>query len=145
MDSDVRPADAATVDHARQSAAPAEHGIDLGHDVWLAPASRHNDARVSYCTHRIYRNGVEIGRVDYQICHTCKVVLLGEIRLDRDRRRGIGTRVVGRLCRHLAGHRWAITPGKPGARPFWDRIRAAYPAEYLPCAHDQVGCSHLLF
>ena len=31
------------------------------------------------------------------------------------------------------------------SRPFWDRIRAVYPGEYLLSARQHVGCTHLLF
>ncbi|MFC9249988.1 hypothetical protein [Amycolatopsis thailandensis] len=125
---------------------PATHGIDLGDEVWLSPSQPgHDGETVTFHAHRIYRSGVEIGGVDYQVCHACRAVLLGELALaDEEQRHGLGTRVLDRLRRDLPGYRWAITPEKPAARPFWDRIRATHPGEY-GLGVRSFECAHLLF
>jgi hypothetical protein len=72
--------------------------------------------------------------------------MLGEIGLvDTEQRRGIGARVLAQLRADLPGYRRFITPEKTASRPFWDRIRAVYPGEYLLSARQHVGCTHLLF
>ncbi len=134
------------MDKATWPISPATRGIDLGDEVWLNPSqTRHDGGTVTFHTHRIYRGAVEAGGIDYQVCHACRTVLLGELELaEQEQRHGIGSRVLDRLRRDLPGYRWSITPEKPAARPFWDRIRATHPGDYALGAR-QFGCSHLLF
>lgn len=83
--------------------------------------------------------------IDYQVCHSCRTVLLGELELVDDvQRHGIGSRVLARLRRDLPGYRWAITPEKPSAWPFWDAIRATHPGQN-DLGVRPLGCDRLLF
>ncbi|MEV6908719.1 hypothetical protein [Amycolatopsis sp. NPDC051071] len=118
------------MDKARETATPGAHGAGLGSEVWLGPDRRRHDGdTVTFHGHRIYLGriylgriylgrfylgGVEIGRVDCHVCHACRAVLLGEIRLFDHRRRGIGTHVLDRLRHGLPGYRWSITGGNTG-------------------------------
>jgi hypothetical protein len=122
-------------------------GTDLGDGVRIAPAHRQDDTpTTSSFVHHIYRSDRDIGSVDYQACHTCRAVMLGEIGLvDDEQRRGIGTRVLARLREELPGYQWFITPEKTASRPFWAQIRVTYPGEYLLSASQHLGCTHLLF
>lgn len=134
------------VDKATWPVTPATRTVDLGDEVWLSPSQpRFDGETVTFHVHRIYRGGVEISGIDYQVCHACKTALLGELELvDDAQRHGIGSRVLDRLRRDLPGYRWAITPEKATAQPFWDAIRRAYPGEYDLGARP-LGCTHLLF
>ncbi|RSD26420.1 hypothetical protein [Amycolatopsis eburnea] len=122
-------------------------GTDLGDGVRLSPGHSHvENAQVTAFEHKIYRDDVHIGSVDYDACHACRCVMLGEIGLvDNEQRRGIGTRVLAQLRTELPSYRWFITPEKTSSRPFWARIRATYPGEYLLGAREHLGCWHLLF
>lgn len=122
-------------------------GTGLGAGVRLSPARSHvENEQVTTVQHTIYRDDVRIGSVDYDACHTCRCVMLGEIGLtDAEQRHGIGTNVLAALRRQLPGYRWFITPETTPSRPFWARIRATYPGEYLLGARPHAGCSHLLY
>jgi hypothetical protein len=74
-------------------------GADLGDGVRLASGHRHaENAQVTAFQHTIYRDDVHIGSVDYDACHACRCVMLGEIGLvDDEQRHGIGTRVLAQL------------------------------------------------
>ncbi|MEV6909469.1 hypothetical protein [Amycolatopsis sp. NPDC051071] len=133
------------MDKTTWPAFPARRGVDLGDEVWLSPYRPRHDETVTFHVHRIYRAGTEIGTIDYQVCHACRTALIGELDLSEQvRRHGIGTRVLDQLRRDLPNYRWAITPEKPAARPFWDWIRAAHPGEY-GLGGRPLGCAHLLF
>ncbi|HEY3481140.1 MAG TPA: hypothetical protein VGL02_19790 [Streptomyces sp.] len=122
-------------------------GTHLAGGVRLSPAHPHTETpQVTAFQHAIYRDDVHIGSVDYDACHACRCVVLGEIGLvDDEQRHGLGTRVLAELRRQLPGYRWFITPEKTSSRPFWVKLRAAYPGEYLLGARRHLGCEHLLF
>ncbi len=152
------------MDKATWPAFPIRRGIDLGDEVQLNPSPPGHAGTVTFHAHRVYQAGTEVGGIDYRVCHACRTVLIGELALTDDtRRHGIGTRILDRLRRDLPGYRWAITPEKTAARPFWDSVRAAHPGDYRLAARpfwDSVraahpgdyrlgarllGCTHLLF
>ncbi|EFL12555.1 MULTISPECIES: hypothetical protein [Actinomycetes] len=124
---------------------PELGGVEFGNGVRLGPEHRHRDSdEVAWHQRRIYRDQTDIGGIDYWSCSACRWVLLGEIGLV-EQRRGIGTRVLAHLRTELPGYRWSITAAKSPSIPFWLRIRATYPDEYLYCGTGErpVHCPHV--
>lgn len=105
---------------------------------------RRESPEVTWMRVRIQRRGAEIGNLDYEACHTCHHVLLGEIGLiDPEQNKGIGRRVLESVRHDVAGYRWFITPAKRGSETFWQRMHQAHPGEY-DTSHDAHPCRHIL-
>lgn len=92
---------------------------------------RRESPEVTWTKVRIQRGGAEIGGLDYQACHACWHVMLGEIGLiEPEQNQGIGRHVLESVRHDVAGYRWFITPIKRGSETFWQRMRQAYLGEH---------------
>lgn len=116
-----------------------DDGIEL-----VTVGTRRESSEVTWTHVRIQRRGAEIGSLEYDACHTCQHVLLGEIGLiGPEQNKGIGRRVLESVRNDVAGYRWFITPAKRGSEMFWQRMRQTYPCEYNT-VHDVHPCQHIL-
>jgi len=83
----------------------------------------------------IWLDGVEVGRLKYQVCGECWQGRVGKLSIDDDRQgRGLGTRALKAAIARTPGYSWHTTPQYDTARTYWRRAGLSdhHPA---PCPH----------
>jgi len=102
---------------------------------------RHQPARAPAGIQRLYIDLGErpIGRMLFQVCDQCRLVLVGKIDITLDYQGlDLGTRAVQRAYARHPGHAWHTTPQYPTSGTFWSRMArrtgAAF-TEASPCTH----------
>ncbi|MFD0854597.1 GNAT family N-acetyltransferase, partial [Actinomadura adrarensis] len=93
-------------------------------------------------TIEVKRDGRRIGRIGYQICHTCRHALVCKVSVDDlHQNRGVGRRLVLAAFDTAPTYQWTTTPQYETAMRFWERMArttgAGFRADESPtaCAH----------
>jgi hypothetical protein len=73
---------------------------------------------------RMYnRDGLDIGRLVWMVCDTCRVGSINKISIDpQEHRKGLGRRMVLRALADGPGYAWQTTHQSPAARLFFPAL-----------------------
>jgi GNAT superfamily N-acetyltransferase len=92
----------------------------------------------------ISHRGLDIGRLDYRVCPTCRIGFVAKISVDEEYQdRGIATRALAKTRSLHPGFQWCTSGQYTTARTFWVRVARKSGERYLPPDDQLRPCSHI--
>jgi hypothetical protein len=93
-------------------------------EPWVAVWFRYRQAARPAGRRRIsmveWRTGLEVGVLDFQVCHQCRVGCVNKVSITVDRQRqGLGGRALRRAIVHGRGYDWSTSGQSPEGRGFF--------------------------